>query len=67
MKILSITISKPSGDQTFDLDAFLMNKDETKSDISVTKITTFLRTVKIYFSDDRVFIFKGFPFILIKK
>lgn len=62
-----VTIQKPTGEQTLEVGAFLMNADETKSDISVTKISVFLKTVRVYFSDGRVFVFKGFPFILIKK
>lgn len=65
--IISITIQKPTGEQFFELGAFLMNSDETKSDISVTKIRTLLDRTWVSFSDGRQFVFKGFPFIIIKK
>lgn len=64
---MTITIQKPTGEQILEVGAFLMKEDGTKSDISVTGIHTFFKTVRVYFSDGRVFVFKGFPFILIKK
>lgn len=66
-KNMTITIQKPNGEQTLEVGAFLMNEDETKSNISVTSIRTFFNTVWVNFSDGRVFKFRGFPFILIKK
>lgn len=65
--ILSITIQKPTGEQFFELGAFLMNQDETKSDISVTRIRTFLNMAWVTFSDGRTFKFRGYPFLLIIK
>lgn len=66
-KIVSITIQKPTGDQTLEVGAFLMGPDEKKSDVSVERITTYFSVVRVYFSDGRMFVFKGFPFITIKQ
>jgi len=67
-KILSVTMHKSTGDQTMEVGAFLMNADEkTKSDIFVSRIIIIFKTVRVYFSDGRMFLFKGLPFTIIKK
>lgn len=66
-KIQLVTLQKPTGEQTLELGAKLMGPDGKESNISVVKISVWFRTVRVDLSDGKQFVFRGFPFILIKK
>lgn len=61
-KIQVVTFQKPTGEQTLEVGARL--KD---SEITVTKISVFFNVVTVTLSDGNEFVFRGFPFILIRK
>jgi len=67
MKIQGITIQKPTGDQTLEVGARLLDKDGNETEITVTKITIWFGVVRTYFSDGRMLVFRKFPFIVTKK
>ena len=66
-KIQVVTFQKPNGDQTFELGAKLLGANGKETDITVTKISVFFRTVTVSLSDGKEFVFRGFPFIVVKK
>lgn len=66
-KIQVVTIQKPSGEQTLELGAKLLGENGKETDISVTNISVFFRTVTVSLSDGKEFVFRGFPFILVRK
>lgn len=66
-KIQLVTIQKPTGEQTLEVGAKLMGNDGKESSIKVVSISVLFRTIRIDLSDGKQFVFRGFPFILIKK
>lgn len=66
-KIRVVTIQKPSGEQTLELGAKLLGANGKETEVSVTDISVFFRTVRVSFSDGKAFVFRGFPFILVKQ
>lgn len=64
-KIHVVTIHKTTGDQTFELGARLIGANGKETDIAVTNISIFLKTVRVSFSDGKRFVFRGFPSITV--
>lgn len=62
-----VTIQKPNGEQTLELGAKLLGANGKETEVSVTNISVFCKTVRVALSDGKEFVFRGFPFILVKK
>lgn len=66
-KIFIVTIQKPTGEQTLELGAKIIGSDKKETDIVVSKIVARWKTVRVLLSDGKELIFRGFPYILVKK
>ena len=74
MKIVEVVIHKPTGDQVFVLGSKIQEPDGVdekgekkfkQTEVTVSEISAKMDNVVINLSNDRSFVFNGFPYILV--